>query len=392
MVNPLLLLWAREQSGYAVEQIARRLEVSPERLDAWENGKRKPTVRQAQKLANMYHRPFGVFFLPQPPSLPPLAAEYRRLPGVRPGVESPELRFAIRLMSLRRESALDLAAQLGTPVEEFSIEGHLEEGPAALAARLREALGVTLEEQFAWTDEWQALRRWREAVEGAGILVFQFPKVALSEARGLSLLDFPLPAIGINSREMSPSARTYALIHELAHVALAKGQEEQVALHEARSEDEWGKIERFAEETASAVLIPESALAEMLAPVSPPSRWTVEAVRTLSRKFKVTPLAMATRLRARGTLTWTAYREWRVEWNEWLETRPPRGKGFATPVGKTLGRVGEPLTRLVLHAMDTNRITAVEASRLLDLNFGHFDKLRGALRKGLGDSRREGSE
>ena len=93
-VNPTLLVWAREQSGYPAEIVAKRLGVKLDRLEAWERGERKPTVRQTQELAKYYHRPFGVFFLPQPPSIPPLAAEYRRLPGVRPGVESPEFRLA----------------------------------------------------------------------------------------------------------------------------------------------------------------------------------------------------------------------------------------------------------------------------------------------------------
>ena len=84
-VNPVLLMWAREQSGYPPNFVAKRIGVKVERLEAWERGDLKPTVRQARELAKYYHRPFGVFFLPQPPSVPPLAAEYRRLPGVRPG-------------------------------------------------------------------------------------------------------------------------------------------------------------------------------------------------------------------------------------------------------------------------------------------------------------------
>ena len=75
-VNPTLLEWAREQSGYAPEVVAKRLNVKPDRVLSWEQGERKPTVHQVQKLARFYHRPFGLFFLPQPPSIPPLAAEY----------------------------------------------------------------------------------------------------------------------------------------------------------------------------------------------------------------------------------------------------------------------------------------------------------------------------
>jgi len=51
---------------------------------------------------------------------PPLAAEYRRLPGVRPGVESPEFRLALRVMSQRREVALELSEELSVDVEEFN--------------------------------------------------------------------------------------------------------------------------------------------------------------------------------------------------------------------------------------------------------------------------------
>ena len=53
------------------------------------------------------------FFLPTPPQLTPLAAEYRRLPGVTPGHESPPLRLAVRQMVSRRESALALLEELG---------------------------------------------------------------------------------------------------------------------------------------------------------------------------------------------------------------------------------------------------------------------------------------
>jgi transcriptional regulator with XRE-family HTH domain len=123
LVNPVLLSWARQESGYPTETVARRLNVKPERLLAWERGELKPTVRQAQGLAKLYHRPLGVFFLPQTPALPPLAAEYRRLSGMKPGVESPEFRLAVRLMSLRREVGLDLSEELGVPITEFGIAG-----------------------------------------------------------------------------------------------------------------------------------------------------------------------------------------------------------------------------------------------------------------------------
>src|ERR1039458_1514549 len=111
-VNPSLLAWAREESGYELDQVAKRLQVKGERLVAWEKGERQPTMRQVEALARFLHRPLSVFFLPRPPQLSPLAAEYRRLPDVEPGHESPELRLALRQMLIRRENTLNLMGEL----------------------------------------------------------------------------------------------------------------------------------------------------------------------------------------------------------------------------------------------------------------------------------------
>lgn len=379
-VNPALLAWAREESGYSAEVVAKRLGIKVERLEAWERGERKPTVRQTQQLAKHYRRPFGVFFLPQPPSIPPLAAEYRRLPGVRPGVESPEFRLALRTMLQRREIALQLSEELGFPVPEFRTAAHLSDGPIAVGTRLREVLGVTVEQQLAWRDEWQAWREWRSAVEQAGVLVFLFPKVPLDQARGVSVLEFPLPAVGINSKESAPGARVYSVLHELVHIALALGKEETVALRETRSDAQWMEVERFAEEAVSEAIIPRAALENQLQGVAiPRDAWDIARVRTLAGRFRVTPLAMATRLRTAGAMTWHGYRQWRTDWAAYVSSLKARRGGIASPVDKTLGRAGRPFVQLVLEALDTNRITAVDASRYLDLRFDYVDGLRAEL-------------
>lgn len=376
-INPDLLIWAREESGYTPDTVAKRIGVKTERLTEWERGERKPSVRQVQNLAKYYHRPFGVFFLPQRPAIPPLAAEYRRLPGVLPGVESPEFRLALRQMSLRRERTLELSDELAVPGAEFAIVARLSEAPAIVGRRLREALGVSAARQMAWRDEWQAWREWRSAVENIGVLVFQFPKVPLSQARGVSLLQFPAPVVGVNSKELAPGARIFTLLHELVHVALALGHDEHVALREGRTEIQWAGVERFAEEAASEAIIPDEFLqAALRTSRIPRDGWDVAQVRSLAARFKVTPLAMATRLRAAGEMSWDGYTRWKDMWALYLSGLKPRAGGMATPVDKALSRGGRPFAQLVLEALDANRITAVDASRYLDLRFDHIATLR----------------
>ncbi len=105
--NPRMIASAREQSGYDVERIAKRLRVKPEQVRAWEAG-RQPAVRQMMNLAAVLRRPLSLFYQPEPPRVRPLAAEYRRLHGVAPGSESPEFRRAVREMLVRRELVLHL--------------------------------------------------------------------------------------------------------------------------------------------------------------------------------------------------------------------------------------------------------------------------------------------
>lgn len=380
-VNPRVLQWARAESGWPAERVAKRLQVKVERVNAWEQGDRQPTLRQVEALSRFLHRPLSIFFLPKPPELPPLAAEYRHLPGIRPGHESPELRLAVRQMLTRRENALSLMAELGMPVPEFELIAHLSESPVEVGVRLRAALAVPIEHQLQWRTEWEAWRTWRARVEAIGVLVFQFGKVGLAEVRGLSLLHAPLPVAGINGKEI-PEGKSYTLLHEVVHLMLAAGKEEKPALLEKRSGPEWQQVERFAEIAASNALVPEQALKAAIGSRRADAAWGLDEMRNLARRFRITPLAMATRLRESGVMTWARYRAWREAWDKYVASLPPRRGGFALPPEKAINRSGRPFVQLVLEALDANRITSVDAARYLDLRFEHFGKLRDMLSLG----------
>jgi len=288
--------------------------------------------------------------------------------------------LALRQMSNRRETMIELLEELGERLPDFDLQAHINEGPERVAARLRTALGVTLETQTGWGSGWQAWAHWRRAVEELGVLVFQFPSVSLKEARGLSLLRHPLPVAAINPKESVPEARNFTLMHEVVHLMLANGQEEQVAVREQRQGEDWLEVERFAEQASSYVLAPEEALQSATRRLElPRNEWDIGDVRKLAKLFRITPLAMATRLRSSGLLSWPDYLSWKAGWEAYTAKLKPKSGGFATPVAKTLGRAGRPFTRTVLDALSSNRIGPEVAARHLSLKYEHFDKLKGAL-------------
>ena len=378
-VNPVVIGWARRESGYGPERIAQRLSVAVDRVLAWEAGARAPTMRQVHNLASFLRRPVTLFFQPAPPQVAPLAAEYRRLPGVIPGKESPELRLALRQMINRRERALDLSDELGVDLPGIGLTAKHVEAPHVVAARIRTRLGINNSDQLAWKNGWQAWRHWRTATESIGVLVFQFPGVALDEVRGLALLHQPLPVIGINSKETVPEARVYTLIHELVHLALAAGADEKPALTDTHDDQTWATFEQFADATASHVILPTGMLDALLGSEKTAKVFDVAGVRRLARQVGITPLAFATRLLMDDRMSRSAYQNWRGEWAEWLQAHPPKGGGFSLPDQKALGRNGRPFVRLVFDALAQNRITATDAARYLDLRYQHFPKLTNRL-------------
>lgn len=389
LVNPPLLIWARQQAGYTLEKAAEKLRLgkrsAEERLTTlrrWESGQERPTLRQAQDLAKIYKRPFTIFFLPQPPQDPPIQSEYRRLPGVRPGAESPELRFGLRDLHRRRDFAIELMEENEDEPLRFQLSARLSEEPEAIGRRLRESTGITLEAQLRWKGEYPAWRAWRDAVERLGALVFQIPGVAYEEARGVVLFLQPLPVIGVNSKE-SPFARPYTLLHEVAHLMLNQGGDELPADRERRSERDWGALERFADAVAAAALLPQEAILGETA-VREHGRdpqWETEIILTLARRYSVTPLALMTRLVNLGKTNWNFYHQWTEEWKrQWAGRTKSKQEGGPSRVETVLSRVGPTFASLVLDSLERDLISPMAAADYLDLKVYHFENLKSELR------------
>ena len=49
MVTPTVLAWARKESGFEPEPVAKKLQVTLEKLLAWEHGDRKPVHKRDKR-------------------------------------------------------------------------------------------------------------------------------------------------------------------------------------------------------------------------------------------------------------------------------------------------------------------------------------------------------
>jgi Zn-dependent peptidase ImmA (M78 family) len=368
-INPSVLIWAREQAGLQVEEVAKRIGISAIRLREWESGESFPTVRQLRLAGKAYRRPSAFFYLPKPPPAPPDLKDFRTAHEVAL-TKSPALLYEIRRARTRRTVALDLLEDLKEDPIEFILDGSFSESPQHIANRIRKYLKIDLTTQFSWRDRYEALRSWIEAIEMAGILVSQYSGVTVSEARGFSIADRPLPLIAINAGD-SPRGRIFTLMHEVAHLVLNLGGlcdlHDEITTH--------NDIEPFCNSVAAEILVPESAiLSEDIVIRNDSPEWSNDDLRILANRFMVSQEVILRRLLSLGRTTDQIYKEKRISFLE--QYSRIKRKGFIEYYRKVLRNNGNTYTALVITAFQTNAITANDVSRYLgNVKLKHVDSI-----------------
>jgi Zn-dependent peptidase ImmA (M78 family)/DNA-binding XRE family transcriptional regulator len=371
-----LLAWARESAGLDLERSAKKVGVTPERLRSWETGEARPTMNQLRRLAHIYKRPVAVFYLPRPPEDVSPPKDYRRLPGRVSGVESPELRYEIRRAITRREFALELLEEAGEDVPGFPLTGERSEQPEALGARIRDALGLDMSVQSTWRGQYDSFNGWRSLLERAGALVQQMIGVEVSEARGFSIGEFPLPSIVVNIKD-APRGRTFSLLHELVHIVLRQGGLCDLDDTTSRPTEDL-RVERYCNAVAGAALVPEGSLraSTFLRRHGGDAAWGDEELRTLASEFGVSKEVVLRRLLDLGETSEAFYTEKREQFlEEYEEARRRQPGGFAPPHQVALASAGPAFAGLVLSSYEQGTITASDVSDYLGIRLKHLPRI-----------------
>ncbi len=390
-INPDLLVWARKSVGLNQDEAAHKLQVSADRLGSWESGAGRPTIKQLRKAANVYKRPLAVFYLSRVPKhfQPMKLEDFRRLPEAIIGRFSYHLALEVRRASDRRDVVLDLLEGLDERPTAFELTADLAEDPEGVAARARERLNISVHEQVRWRNAYETLSAWKQALERIGVLVFETQhtsRIEIETMRGFSLSEDVLPVIVVNSREFSPRAKVFTLMHELAHLMLRRGGvcdlEEQPG---ARTQNE--RTEIFCNHTAGAILLPaEMLLSDDQVRESDFDEWPDSTLAALSRRFSVSREVVLRRLLILGRTTQSVYREKRAEFlKEYKrEAEANRKKQAEREGGPSYARLmlrshGRAYSTLVLTAFHQGVIGLGEVSGLLGMKLKHLPKIEAEL-------------
>ena len=321
-INPDIVRWARERSGYTLHEIAKSLKKDIATISNWESGAAVPTYVQLEKLADKYKRPVAMFFFPEPPEEPDfveqLALRSSELEQLDPGV-----RILLRQARARQLSLMELNMGLN-PVEMKifrDLQAQLDDSPTELAQQTRTYLDISVETQASWSNAREALGNWLESVEEKGIFVF---KAAFQNdsVDGFCLVHEQFPVIYLNNSRSSVR-QIFSLFHELAHLLLGESGI-------TRGINPVGEqIEVFCNQFAAEFLVPSGNLETVLDyPV-----YNDAAIEELANYYKVSRPVILLKLVDRGIFTFEDYWQKTEQWNEEYESRLERGVGAESPGG-----------------------------------------------------------
>lgn len=377
--NPIMFRWAREWRGISIEEAAKKVNKKPEDILAWENNEKKPTVKQARNLSDLYGRSFLEFFLPEPPVvyIPKAVPDFRMHRGI---IGPEENRIALdihRWAEAHRISALDLFTETDELLPELpkQIFSNIKTPPDTAANNARAALNFSFEEQTKLQkDELNKLPDiLRRKFEAAGILTLRRSDLKNAKMRGMCIAEFPLPVI-VFSKE-SPAAQAYTLAHEFAHVIIKEsgitGQEKIEYVSQP--------IEKWCDQFAAAFLMPQIEVENIWGKKPNVSQALISEsdLQNLAEKFRVSQHAMLIRLVHLGYIKSSYY--WDVK-KPLFDNEESNFKSFgrAAYYGvRYKSSLGELYTGLVLEAWQSGKITNHNAAEFMGIkNITHLNDIR----------------
>ena len=367
LITREMISWAIERSRETPDNIARKLNVKPEKLSAWEKGDTRPSIRQAQDLAKKLNIPFGYLYLSTPPTESLPLPDLRTTADATPRRPSPNfldvLYDAFRKHEWYREYLQEEDASPLPFVGKFT----LDDDPKNVGKDIRDTL--TIDDKLRQNcDSWQQfLTEFIRRAEQSRVLVLRSGIVGsnthrlldVEEFRGFAITDNLAPLIFINETDYKV-AQIFTLAHELAHLWIGRSGISNPN-YMLRSKEQKNVIDQFCDSAAAEVLVPTD---DFLA------RWNHfyslnKNLDRLARHYRVSQFVV---LRRAYEFNEIQDDEFRVKYRELLK-KPTRKKddGGGNYYNLVLSRNSSTLTRSLILAASEGRVLPTEAARLLNV-------------------------
>ena len=362
-VNPQILIWARTERGFSVEEVASKLNFATDLLKRWERDGESIPFDALEDLAKTYKRQAAIFFLPEVPPKTRKPKDNRNL-AVDRGSYSPETLLAIRRANHYLKVARDIFDSSYWRQEYRwidSLKGKKED-VSEEARSLRAILEAPVQSQINQKDAETAFRFWRKKVEDKlGIFVFQFP-MPEEELDGFSYAFDELPYAIVINNQKAAVRKIFTLFHEVGHLLK---HDTGLCVISDESNKNTKAVEFECNNFAGKFLVP----AENLKVTT-----SVEEIFELANAFKVSAETYLRRMFEEKKILSSVFFRLLVEVQEKSNSFPRKTKENKpiSSVIQSKSTRGSKFFNLVVGAVLSNRISFSSASDLLGVKVGNI--------------------
>lgn len=348
-VNPNVLEWARHEAGYTVPEIAKSLDIEPERYSNWEATGTEIPWGKLKQISKHYKRQLAVFFLPKTPPDTQKPKDHRNLKLSMAGLSKETLLSIRRARKYLNISGSIMGQDYWKSKYAWLAEEHSDE-------QLRNRLGISITDQQAFKYPSEALKAWRSSFEtNLGIFVFQF-SLPFEEVQAFCVSDTLPLGIVLNSKH-SYTGRIFSLFHELAHII-----EAQSGICYPDNLDTNQTLEFSCNEFAGRFLVPDESV---------PVATTIEDIRYKARKLNVSMEVILRRNLELSHISKDRFFELLAEIRKLPKPKKSSG-GPASVFEKVQASRGQMFYNLVIQAVQTNKLDFNTASDALGLKLNYL--------------------
>lgn len=391
-LNPAILVWAREQSGMSVADVAELAKISPlkskkgiggktsvERLIDWETGIDTPTFAQLQALAKVFQRPIMTFFLNKPPAVSTKLVDFRTIDS-RPHLkDSPAFAKLKRRLELLQDNLSDVAKATGQSPVGFVNTIDISVDMKVFVELVRKTIGISFNEQKNVSDDGALFRLFRKKIQESGVYVVvegdlgsYHSAVSTDEFRGIAITDRYAPLIAINSKDWK-QAQLFTLLHEFAHIWLGDSSVSNVSVSGYAVDVK----EQFCNAFAAEMLLPMAEI-DKLVIKSDDCSDVFRVVSDYARAFKVSIMVMARRLLDVRKISKKCYDTIISVIRESVAQKKQKNRETTTGINRDIldrYRLGDKVLTSIKIATDIGHMTKYDASVLLNINVARLDRV-----------------
>ena len=384
-ITPNVLKWARESAKMSEETAAAKASVTIDKLQEWESGTSKPTIKQAQTLAKAYKRPFALFFLPEiPRDFQPLQ-DFRKSGSKTLTTSSI---FIIREIQQKQAWISDAYADNDEIVLSFVGRFTINDNPQVVAQNILKTLDI----HPAHYKSESPIKEWIDAAETKGIFVSRTSfihsrlKLDSDELQGFAISDSYAPFVFVNSDDWN-APQLFTLLHELAHIWIAETGISNDVEPEIKNKEKFHPVELFCNEVAANALMPKDIVLNFGTQIYQNSKDVFKTAKLLG----VSSFALIVRALNLGLISIPVYQKLKkqtdIDFAEYLKREAEKkakqkekdNHGGPNYFLLQLNRNSRLFTQTVLDAFRGGSIEPTLASNLLNVQINKFQKLEAQL-------------